>query len=94
MSSVDACDTRIAEAIFMLLSARDPVASICPSEVARRLWPDDGWRDAMPEVRRVACELARGGRIVITQADRVLDPDVAPAGPVRLRRGPHWQAAH
>jgi len=80
----------IAAGIRVLLADRAPDASICPSEVARALWPEDGWRDAMPKVRRVAAALARDGVIGMTQAGRELAPDAAVSGPIRLRRGPHW----
>lgn len=83
-------DAAIAADIRLLLSDRAPDASICPSEVARRLWPDDAWRDAMPDVRRVAARLAEIGVIRITQSDAELDPDAPMTGPIRLRRGPRW----
>lgn len=83
-------DAGIATEIRSLLSDRAPDASICPSEVARRLWPDTAWRDAMPEVRRVAARLADVGVIRITQSDVALDPHTPISGPVRLRRGPRW----
>ena len=83
-------DTRIATGIRTLLAERAPDASICPSEIARDLWPDPAWRNAMPDVRRVARQLAAVGVIRITQSDVDLDPDAQPAGPIRLRRGPRW----
>jgi hypothetical protein len=84
-------DARIAAEIRALLTARSVVASICPSEVARRLYPADAWRDAMPDVRRVACALAADEVIVITGSDAVLDPHAPMQGPIRLRRGPRWR---
>lgn len=83
-------DDRIAADIRALLRARAPDASICPSEVARRLYDATAWREAMPKVRRVACALAAAQRIRITQADVVLDPDIPITGAIRLRRGPFW----
>lgn len=83
-------DDRIAADIRALLRARAPDASICPSEVARRLYDETTWRTAMPDVRRVACALAASQRIRITQADVVLDPDIPITGAIRLRRGPFW----
>jgi len=83
-------DARIAAQILALLSQRDAAASICPSEVARRLWPDAAWRNAMPEVRRVACGMAIDGVLVITQSETVLDPQAPLGGPIRLRRGARW----
>ncbi len=75
----------------MLLTARAVDASICPSEVARRLWPEPGWRDAMPTVRRVACALASDGVLRITRGDAELDPRALSDGPIRLRRGADWR---
>ena len=83
-------DARIESEIRTLLRGRSPDASICPSEVARQLWPEDGWRDAMPVIRRVAVRLASIGVIRITQADVELDPGQPATGPIRLRRGRRW----
>lgn len=85
-------DARIAGEIRALLTARAPTASVCPSEVARALWCEADWRDAMPDVRRVAGGLARSGDVTITQGDARLDPTTQWNGPIRLRRGPRWQA--
>jgi hypothetical protein len=67
-----------------LLHRRGPGKSICPSEVARSVAPED-WRPLMESVRTAARELARAGRIRITQGDAELDPDGDWSGPVRLR---------
>jgi hypothetical protein len=56
---------------------------VCPSEVARSL-DERGWRALMPEVRHVASELARKGRIEVLQKGRVVDVESA-RGPIRLR---------
>ena len=79
-----------------LLTSRAPPKTFCPSEVARRLTADelqdlgfDGWRDAMPEVRRLAFEMRAQGSIEVLQKGKVLADDVGPdqvVGPVRLRR--------
>ena len=45
----------------------------------------------MPEVRRIAGQLAGEGIVVLTQGDSVLDPEVPPVGPIRLRRGTRWR---
>lgn len=46
---------------MMLLSARGRGATICPSEVARALAPNDDWRGAMPMVHAALdCLLADG----------------------------------
>lgn len=72
-----------------LLSARRPEASVCPSEVARTVSPDE-WRPLMPLVRRVAGRLASAGRVVATRGATTVDPE-ASAGPIRLRRGPAFE---
>ena len=83
-------DARIAADIHALLSERAADASICPSEIARRLYADDAWRDAMPDVRRTAVALAADGFLQMTQSEVVLDPRAPIVGPIRLRRGPRW----
>lgn len=71
------------DAITALLGRRAPGATICPSEAARRVDPH-GWRDLMPDARRVAGRLVADGRIEMTQRGTVVDPATA-TGPVRLR---------
>lgn len=75
-----------------LLGRRAADASICPSDVARALHPDDAaaWRARLPQVRDVAAELARAGRLRLTRGTRTLSPDTLGAGPIRLRRGPRF----
>ncbi|WP_263144974.1 DUF3253 domain-containing protein [Pseudomonas sp. RIT-PI-AD] len=85
-------DDQIRACILEALSARDAQASACPSEIARRLAADEaGWRALMPAVRRVALELAAGGRLRITQGERILEGEDLPRGPIRLRRGPAFE---
>ena len=74
---------RIREDILDMLSKRAPGKSICPSEVARNLYPGN-WRDQMENVREVAREMTREGVIRITQGDDEVDPDNI-KGPIRLR---------
>jgi hypothetical protein len=71
-------------AILDLLEHRDRGATICPSEVARAVAPDD-WRPLMEPVRRAARRLVAEGRLEILQGGRVVDPDTA-RGAIRLRR--------
>ena len=80
----DAQRTRVGQEIEARLGRSS--GTICPSEVARALWPDD-WRPHMEEVRRVARLLAADERIVWRQSGRRIDPKTA-RGPVRLGRGP------
>ncbi|WP_374432907.1 DUF3253 domain-containing protein [Tabrizicola sp.] len=66
-------------AIMDLALQRGRGKSLCPSEVAKALSPD--WRPLMPEVRRVAADIAE---IVATQNGVEVDPRTA-RGPIRLR---------
>ena len=63
---------------------RGPSKSICPSDAARAVGGDT-WRDLMDDARAAARELARDGKVVITQGGDVLDPDADWRGPVRIR---------
>lgn len=74
----------IASEILRQCAERAPDRTICPSEVARALWPDD-WRLHMNEVRAVGIALATAGKIVITQGDEVRSPSVSIRGPIRYR---------
>ena len=73
----------IEDAVFALLTARDPGKTICPSEAAKAVDPE-GWRRLMPQVRATAVGLARAGRLEITRKGRAVDPD-AFKGVYRLR---------
>lgn len=68
-----------------MLGARDPRASICPSEPARQRF-GNGYRDHMEDVRRAARRLAYAGFVTITQRDRVVNPATI-RGPIRIARG-------
>lgn len=81
----------IAAKIIELLQARAADRSICPSDVARALGENEtAWRDLMRPVRDVAADLAREGRIVVTQGAHAVDPDDIHRGAIRLRRGPRF----
>lgn len=79
-----------------LMESREPPKTFCPSEVARRLTRDElqeldfkEWRDAMPEIRRLAFEMRARGTVEILQKGEVLADGIAPddvAGPIRLRK--------
>lgn len=69
----------------MLDLARDRArtgGTICPSEVARFLEPDD-WRPMMDAVRMAARRLAERGLIEVHQRGRAIDPSAA-RGAVRI----------
>ena len=74
----------VERAILDLLARRDRGATICPSEAARALGGDEGFRPLMPLVRGVAADLVARGEIEVTQSGEVVDPADA-RGPIRLR---------
>lgn len=87
-------DDDIVQVVFGLLKARDPSASICPSEAARALAAGETpWRALMPRVRDVARRLAGEGRLAITQREATLLPDAPWRGAVRLRLPPGGRGA-
>ncbi len=71
-------------AIGDLLAARAAGRTICPSEAARRLGGDDGFRALMPLVRDAAAAMVARGELEVTQRGRVVEPQSA-RGPIRLR---------
>jgi len=77
----------IREAILAQAAARGAEKSICPSDVARALAPDQ-WRSLMTRVRREAILLAREGRIDILRKGRPVDPAEEIRGVIRLRIRP------
>ena len=78
-------DRALETAIVELLQERQPKNSICPSEAARRVRPDD-WRGLMEPARMAARRLVVAGVVEIAQGGRVVDPSTA-KGPIRIRRG-------
>ena len=72
----------IKKTIVDLLKQRDTGKTICPSEVARLLYPED-WREHMEEVRAVGQELVEEDVIEITQKGFPVTPPYT--GPIRLR---------
>lgn len=80
--TVTAQDRALEQAILALLATRS--GTICPSEAARAVAPDD-WRDLMEPARRAARRLVVAGDVEILQRGRVVDPSTA-KGPIRVRR--------
>lgn len=78
-----ALDAKLEAAILELLENRDRGASICPSEAARTVRPDD-WNPLMERTRRAARRLVRQGLVEITQGGAVVDPDGF-RGPIRVK---------
>lgn len=68
--------------IMDLLSRRQIGATICPSEVARKLAKD--WRPLMEHVRNVADDMVQNGKLEITQGGRVVGLNTV-KGPIRIR---------
>ncbi|TCU48407.1 uncharacterized protein DUF3253 [Curtobacterium sp. PhB146] len=81
---VDRTDLALEQRIDELLAARARTSSICPSEVARSLEPDD-WRPLVEPARRAAQRMMARGEVEITQGGSVVDPSTA-KGPIRIRR--------
>jgi len=75
-------DELVAENILEISQQRGREKSLCPSEVARVLLPND-WRSLMPDVRSVAGKMTRQGFIKITQKGKEVDPE-AVKGPIRI----------
>lgn len=78
-------DATVRLAIADLLAQRAAEATVCPSEVARTLSAEN-WRPLMPQVRAVAIDMARQGRLEIRQRGQALSPDAELRGPIRLGR--------
>ena len=72
------------QSILQLLDRRGVGKTICPSDAARFVAPDD-WRPLMQPVRDAASRLAARGEIVVTQSGKIVDPKTA-RGPIRLRK--------
>ena len=81
MSTVD---SRLQQAILELLAQRRPGATICPSDAARAVAPED-WRPLMDPARAAAQRLVDAGEVEVTQGGEVVDLASA-RGPVRIRR--------
>lgn len=74
--------SEIKSKILGLLDERRPMETICPSEVARSLYPND-WRDHMEAIREVAVKMAEDKFIDLTQSGERVSPPFK--GPIRLR---------
>jgi hypothetical protein len=73
----------ISDTILLLATERGKDKTICPSEVARELSPDD-WRMYMKEIRKIAFELRDAGKVLIMQkGSEVAGSEVV--GPIRIQ---------
>ncbi|WP_237213154.1 DUF3253 domain-containing protein [Falsiroseomonas oryziterrae] len=76
----------IAAEILRQTEARGAGKSICPSEVARALAPEEeAWRRLMGAVRAAAIRLARDGRIEVLRKGKAVDAESEIRGVIRLR---------
>jgi hypothetical protein len=73
----------IPDTILQMAKERGADKTICPSEVARALFPDD-WRKHMDEVRQCAVNLQHAGRVIITQKGKPVDAENI-KGPIRIK---------
>ncbi|MFC5678470.1 DUF2256 and DUF3253 domain-containing protein [Aeromicrobium endophyticum] len=76
-------DADLERRVLAMLAGRARTSSICPSDVARAVAPDD-WRPLMEPVRQAARRLVQRGEVEITQKGSVVDPSTA-KGPIRIR---------
>ena len=73
----------ITETILTMATQRGPEKTICPSDVARVLFPIN-WRKQMENVRQEAITLHKAGQVTITQKGKPIDVDHI-KGPIRIR---------
>ncbi|MCO5934229.1 DUF3253 domain-containing protein [Mucilaginibacter sp. RB4R14] len=66
-----------------MATERGPDKTVCPSEVARALFPTN-WRKHVQEVRDAAIELQKDGKVTITQKGKPVDVRHI-KGPVRIK---------
>lgn len=78
-----AIDEKLESTIVELLRTRGRGKTICPSEAARSVSPEN-WREQMERTREAARRLVAAGKLEITQRGRPVDPSTA-RGPIRLR---------
>jgi hypothetical protein len=76
----------ITEEILRRTAERGAEKSICPSEVARALEPEEAaWRRLMGPVRAAAIRLAKEGRVEVLRKGKPVDPAEEIRGVIRLR---------
>lgn len=73
----------ISATILAMAKQRGPEKSTCPSEIARKLFPDD-WPEHMRNVVDVAIDLHIQGKVVITQKGTPVDVNHI-KGPIRIK---------
>jgi len=73
----------ISSTIITIATERGHGKTTCPSEIARKLFPND-WRKHMKDVVDVAINLHQEGQVVITQKGIPIDVNHI-KGPVRIK---------
>ncbi len=73
----------ISSAILDVATQRGTEKTTCPSEIARKLFPDN-WREQMKNVVDVAIDLHNQGKIMITQKGMPIDVNRI-IGPIRIK---------
>jgi len=86
---VDPIGRQLESRIIELLRRRN--GTICPSEAARSVRPDD-WRPLMEDARAAGRRLAAAETVVFLKGGRRIDPTEA-RGAIRLGRGPAFGQA-
>ena len=76
-------DNPIRETILNMASKRGPDKTVCPSEIARALYPAN-WRKHMQDIRDAAIELQKDGKVTITQKGQPADVGHI-KGPIRIK---------
>ncbi|GGO76821.1 DUF3253 domain-containing protein [Nocardioides deserti] len=84
---VDEVGARLERTILDLLAQREEGKTICPSDAARAVGTEQGWRDLMEPARQAAQRLVEAGEVEVTQCGAVVDLPTA-RGPVRIRKRP------
>ncbi|MGI4806162.1 MAG: DUF3253 domain-containing protein [Janthinobacterium lividum] len=73
----------IQKVILEMATDRGAEKTICPSEVARKMF-GASWREHMQTVRDIAFDLASDNQVVIMQKGQKVDPKEI-KGPIRIR---------
>lgn len=98
-ASQDSRRDTIRSIMFELISHTQVSSTICPSQVPRtlhdrspRAYPD--WRAMMDEVRDEVWEQVKAGTVLVTQRGDMRDYEERfnIKGPIRVKRGPNWDA--
>jgi hypothetical protein len=76
-------DESIHQTILTMAAQRAPDKTVCPSEIARALFPAN-WRKHMQEIRDAAIELQNDGKVTITQKGQPVDMGHI-KGPIRIK---------